>query len=150
MDHIPSLLPYLVLAAIVIMIVVFRTYGWSTVSHVIRGLVCPRCDALTLEVTHQMSVDDAAWDEVALQAVRCTSCDFTAGAIYEESRRGNPKGETVHHTGLPMAQEVYDELAATLDAENEAGARAVLENARETTGPFQIAFRVDNRKQSNK
>ncbi len=148
MDHISSLLPYLVLAAVVIMIVVFRTYGWSTVSHVVRGLVCPRCDQLTFEVTHQMHVTDVAWDEAALQAVRCTSCDFTAGARYEESRRGNLNSETVHHTGVVMPETEYDDLATALDAENEARARALIDTAEDAAGSFQIAFRVDrqNRK----
>ena len=146
MDHIPALLPYLVLAAIVIMIVVFRTYDWSSGSSVVRGLVCPRCDGLTLEVTHQMTVEDDAWDEAALQAVRCSSCEFAAGAIYEESRRGRQSEETVHHWGVPVTQAEYDELAAVLEPGDEARARALIEAARAQAGTFRIDFRVDRGK----
>lgn len=150
MDYIPALLPYLVLTAVVIMIVVFRTVDWSPGSKVVRGLVCPRCDGLTLEVTHQMAVEDDAWDEAALQAVRCSSCEFTAGAVYEESRRGGQRQETVQHWGVPVEQAQYDELAAALEPGDEARARALIEAAREDAAPFQIDFRIDRRKPNSR
>ncbi len=146
MDTVQNLLPYLVVAAVVIAIVVFRTYGWSKVSPVTRGLVCPRCDQLALEITHQMKIDDDAWDEAALQAARCTSCGFTAAATYEESRRGRANSEVVHHTGIAMDETTYDDLASALDAENAEKGRELIKTAHDAGTPFQIEFRVDRRK----
>ena len=143
MDLLFSWLPYLVLAGAILLIVSFRDFIGSKLSPVVRGLVCPECDRLTLKITHQMKVEDEARDEAALQAVRCSSCGFTAAATYEEPRRGRLEEETVQHTGMAVSQPDYDALAAALDEADADRARRLVDAARDKGAPFQIEFRVD-------
>lgn len=62
---------------------------------------CPSCSSprsLGIVATIELP-PDSHWDEISLQIVHCSKCDFTGLAIYEESRRGALDSEVVHHTG---------------------------------------------------
>lgn len=60
--------------------------------------VCPSCLLTTLDIVHKIELPpDSRSDEIALQVVECTNCDFAGAAVYEESRRG--ASELWDHTG---------------------------------------------------
>ena len=65
------------------------------------GFRCPTCDTLGLELGLVLELPaDGRSDEITVQALSCTHCDFLGVAIYEESRRG--ASESWHHDGLPL------------------------------------------------
>jgi hypothetical protein len=68
---------------------------------------CPSCSSpRSLGITSKIELPpDARWDEIALQVVRCSRCDFWGLAVYEESRRGALDSEIVHHTGYYVKDE---------------------------------------------
>ncbi len=69
-------------------------------------LICPACSQPSLTISVSLELPpDARWDEIAVQAVTCTGCGFSGGAVYLESRRGAPDSETVAHTGYPLSAE---------------------------------------------
>ena len=60
---------------------------------------CPACQGKSLAITHSLELPpDADSDEITVQVIRCTACDFAAVAVYEESRRG--ASERWHHDGF--------------------------------------------------
>ena len=141
MDFFLSWQPYVVLAAAILGFIYVRDLFGSKGAPVTRGLVCPECDRLTFEITHQMKIDDAAFDEAALQAARCTYCEFMAAATYEEVHGGQE--EQLVHSGIALTQSAYEDLAMALDDENEAAARDIIEAARGESEAFDIEFRTD-------
>ncbi len=60
---------------------------------------CPSCNGEgTLKITHKIELmpDLAEWcDELTLQTVACSACEFRGAALYEESRRG--ASESIQH-----------------------------------------------------
>jgi hypothetical protein len=76
-------------------------------------LICPDCRHPTLSVTRSIELGPMPlWDELSLQVVRCDRCQLTAIAVYEESRRGAPDQEIIHHTGYRLEKN----QVAALDA----------------------------------
>ena len=77
------------------------------------AFICPSCRKATLEIVAslEMGPDDSS-DEIQIQAIRCSRCDLTGVAVYEESRRGSD--DAWHHFGYPISSDAYDELAARL------------------------------------
>ena len=62
---------------------------------------CPQCLApSSLEIIWSLSLPpDIRSDEICLQVVRCTACDFRGLAVYEETRRGPLDAEHWDHLG---------------------------------------------------
>ena len=81
------------------------------------NFICPGWNGPTLSITHSIKFDgDARSDDISLQAIACSACDFRGRATYEESRRGPMDSESWHHDGSPIAPEDYKELVALLEA----------------------------------
>ncbi len=71
---------------------------------------CPECSTRTLKITHKLELPpDSRSDEITLQIVECSRCNFGAIAIYEESRRGALNDDSFDHTGYRIGA---DDLAA--------------------------------------
>ena len=67
-------------------------------------LIFPDCAARSLTITSSLELPrDARSDEITLQVVRCTRCQFSAIAVYEESRRGGFDSESVDHRGFRVS-----------------------------------------------
>ena len=66
--------------------------------------VCPECMTRgTLKIAHSIELpSDSRSDEVAVQIVRCSRCQFHGVAVYEESRRGALDSESVDHRGYKV------------------------------------------------
>jgi hypothetical protein len=59
---------------------------------------CPECSRSSLKVAQRIELPpDSRSDEITLQIVTCSQCDFAAIAVYEESRRGALFDESVDH-----------------------------------------------------
>ena len=66
--------------------------------------ICPECATKSLNVTSSLELPpDSRSDEMTLQAVRCARCQFSAIAVYEESRRGGLDSESVDHRGIRVS-----------------------------------------------
>ena len=79
------------------------------------GFRCPTCDTLGLQLGPSLELPaDGRSDEITLQALSCTSCDFLGVAIYEESRRG--ASESWHHDGMPLCELDHHRLVRDLRA----------------------------------
>jgi hypothetical protein len=80
------------------------------------GFECPNCggrDTLIITASLELPPDNRS-DEISLQTAACKQCEFWALAVYEESRRGVLDCEAFDHTGYPVNEAVYSEVAAAL------------------------------------
>jgi hypothetical protein len=68
--------------------------------------LCPECSSHgSLEISHKIELPpDSRSDEICLQIVKCSECDFEGIAVYEESRRGRLDEESVQHTGYRVSK----------------------------------------------
>ncbi|MBU1749605.1 MAG: hypothetical protein KKA73_18120 [Chloroflexi bacterium] len=68
---------------------------------------CPACSTWgALRITTRLELaPDSRSDEIALQVVKCSRCDFAGIAVYEESRRGPLGDESFDHTGYRVSRE---------------------------------------------
>ncbi len=79
------------------------------------SFICPRCYAPALEICTALELpSDSRSDEITLQVVSCSACQFHGLAVYEESRRGLLETERWDHTGYQAAEELVEELIQTL------------------------------------
>ncbi len=82
------------------------------------SLSCPACtssSSLKIEQSIELPPDSRS-DEIRVQVLRCTSCDFTGVGVYEESRRGSFDSDTFDHYGFfinPSEWQVLSELIKT-------------------------------------
>ena len=62
---------------------------------------CPRCSTpRALRITKKLELPpDSRSDEITLQTIKCSRCQFAAVAVYEESRRGSLGDESIDHRG---------------------------------------------------
>jgi hypothetical protein len=62
---------------------------------------CPECSSRrSLKINLRIELPpDSRSDEIAVQIVNCSQCDFSAIAVYEESRRGAMGSESYDHRG---------------------------------------------------
>lgn len=62
---------------------------------------CPQCkNPGSLEISLSLELPaDSRSDEITLQIVACSSCNFRGLAVYEESRRGVMDQDEFEHTG---------------------------------------------------
>ncbi|OGO17191.1 MAG: hypothetical protein A2Z14_16790 [Chloroflexi bacterium RBG_16_48_8] len=65
---------------------------------------CPNCSSQgSLRITASLELPpDARSDEISLQVVQCSNCNFCGLTVYEELRRGAFNSEMVNHTGYYM------------------------------------------------
>jgi len=63
-------------------------------------LVCPLCKGVgSFDITSSIELPpDPWWDELTLQLVECSACQFRGVAVYRESRRGALDRESVDHS----------------------------------------------------
>jgi hypothetical protein len=68
---------------------------------------CPECSrAGSLRIVSSIELPpDSRSDEIALQVVECSRCDFAGIAVYEESRRGALDSESVDHRGYRIHED---------------------------------------------
>lgn len=79
--------------------------------------VCPECASKSLNVTASLELPpDSRSDEITLQVVRCAQCQFSAFAVYEESRRGRLDSESVDHRGFRVSAEDVRAIEETISA----------------------------------
>lgn len=75
------------------------------------GLVCPKCSRSNMKIMSQIELPpDSRSDEVSLQIIKCTKCDFEGLAVYEESRRGSLEDESIHHRGYKVSKTLLREI----------------------------------------
>ena len=73
---------------------------------------CPACSvsrSLTIDATLELPPDSRS-DEIAVQLIHCSRCDFTGIAVYEESRRGSLDSESVDHYGYSVSAAELDDI----------------------------------------
>ncbi|MEM7010112.1 MAG: hypothetical protein AAF585_01410 [Verrucomicrobiota bacterium] len=76
---------------------------------------CPECNQPSLEITQRIELRaDAKWDEIAVQLLRCSACDFEAIATYQENRWGAT--EIVHHFGFRTSPKLRQQLRDLIDS----------------------------------
>ena len=79
------------------------------------ALLCLACNFPSLEIVDSLELGpDGTNDEITLQTLSCSSCDFLGVAVYEESRRGG--GESWHHFGCRTTPSGFAELSRALRA----------------------------------
>jgi len=67
--------------------------------------MCPECltpGSLNITLSLELPPDSRS-DEITLQVVECSHCEFRGVAIYEESRRGALDSESWQHDGYRVA-----------------------------------------------
>ncbi|MBN1316839.1 MAG: hypothetical protein JXA42_15275 [Anaerolineales bacterium] len=69
------------------------------------AFLCPECSSYSLKITLKIELPpDSRSDEITLQVIKCTQCDFQGIAVYEESRRGRLDSESFSHTGYLVSK----------------------------------------------
>jgi hypothetical protein len=74
--------------------------------------VCPECSghgSLKIVLSIELPPDSRS-DEITLQIVKCSNCQFAGIAVYEESRRGPLDHESFHHTGYRVGRSQLRDL----------------------------------------
>jgi len=80
--------------------------------------VCPECSrpkSLRIALKIELPPDSRS-DEITLQVVECSQCDFAGIAVYEESRRGALGSESSHHIGYRVSKHDLNALRKTIKA----------------------------------
>ena len=76
---------------------------------------CPNCLMSSLEIGQAIDLPpDSRSDEITVQVIVCRQCGFLGAAVYEESRRGAPGTETMHHTGYRLKRRLWKSLQGTI------------------------------------
>jgi hypothetical protein len=67
---------------------------------------CPQCGIRgSLAINQRIELPpDARSDEITVQVVLCSACQFSGLAVYEESRRGSFESDSWLHTGYIVAE----------------------------------------------
>ena len=77
--------------------------------------LCPECSTKSLRITSKLELrSDSRSDEIALQIIECSRCDFAGIAVYEESRRGALDSESVDHSGYRVSSDDLEMLRKTI------------------------------------
>jgi hypothetical protein len=78
------------------------------------GFQCPNCsNKRSLQIVARIELPpDVRSDEIALQILNCSSCDFQGVGIYEESRRGALGSESYDHYGFTLPKVEFSALQA--------------------------------------
>lgn len=78
--------------------------------------VCPECSqpkSLRIALKIELPPDSRS-DEITLQVVECSQCDFAGIAVYEESRRGALGSESFNHIGYRVSKDDLKALRKTI------------------------------------
>lgn len=82
------------------------------------SLTCPKCEApdRTLDIKERIELPpDSLYDEITIQVIKCTECDFSGVAVYEESRRGSLDDEVSNHYGYKVNNRNLKKLRRMID-----------------------------------
>ncbi len=73
---------------------------------------CPACQGpRSLQIVSSLELPpDSRSDEITLQLIECSRCDFIGVAVYEESRRGALDDDSFDHVGYPVAPALWNRL----------------------------------------
>ena len=64
------------------------------------GLICPQCHDATMNIVSKIELPpDNRSDEITVQILTCSKCNYQGIAVYEESRRGSFDNDSVSHQG---------------------------------------------------
>ena len=75
------------------------------------SFICPECKHNSLKITNSIELPpDIRSDEISLQIIVCSKCDFKGIAIYEESRRGRIGDDAFSHTGYQTDDYSFNDL----------------------------------------
>ena len=80
------------------------------------AFTCPKClksGSLAIEIAIEMPPDGRS-DEITLQALVCSSCDFRGLAVYQESRRGALDSVAWEHIGYRVGPLVVESVAGAI------------------------------------
>lgn len=79
------------------------------------SFLCPKCSTKSLEITSKIELPpDSRSDEITLQIVECSRCNFAGIAVYEESRRGALGSDSFDHTGCHVSADDLKSLRGTI------------------------------------
>jgi hypothetical protein len=72
---------------------------------------CPSCLAASMEITSSIELPhDNRSDEISVQILKCSKCDFAGLGIYEESRRGRLNSKSFHHRAFYVNNSVLESI----------------------------------------
>jgi hypothetical protein len=77
---------------------------------------CPKCQqtaSLEIRLVLQLPPDQRS-DEVVLQVLECSRCEFRSLAVYEESRRGSLETDSWDHTGYFVNGDAVETIAGAI------------------------------------
>jgi hypothetical protein len=82
------------------------------------ALVCPSCERIgSLRIVSWIALPpDSRSDEITLQVLACSRCDFTGVAVYEESRRGALDHESFRHIGYDVQPDTVVRIRHLINA----------------------------------
>jgi hypothetical protein len=80
------------------------------------GFQCPNCsNKRSLQIVARIELPpDVRSDEIALQILDCSYCEFKGVAVYEESRRGALGSESYDHYGFTLPKTEISKLKANI------------------------------------
>jgi ferredoxin len=79
---------------------------------------CPKCQqtaSLEIQLVLQLPPDHRS-DDIVLQVLECSHCEFQSLAVYEESRRGSLETESWEHTGYIVKEEAVKIISEAIRA----------------------------------
>ena len=75
------------------------------------GFICPRCLSRNLQTTSSIELpSDSRSDEISVQILKCSECDFAGLGVYEESRRGRLDSEKIYHRGYYVNNSLLEKV----------------------------------------
>ena len=77
---------------------------------------CPQClTRNTLEITLSIELlPDRQSDEISLQVISCSACDFRGLAVYSESRHGRLDSESWNHIGYWVSRDAVESVSTAI------------------------------------
>lgn len=78
---------------------------------------CPDCGKPDLTICGRIELrSDSKWDEIALQLLRCGSCEFRGIATYLENRWGALDSEVYYHNGYRATAQLRNRVVELIEA----------------------------------
>ena len=75
------------------------------------GLICPQCHDANMKISSKIELPpDNRSDEIAVQILTCSKCNFQGIAVYEESRRGSFDNDSFSHQGYFVASDLLNDV----------------------------------------
>ena len=77
----------------------------------IMVFICPNCLAGTLKIASSLELPpDSRSDEIIIQILKCSKCEFSGLGVYEETRRGGLDSELFYHRGYHIDNSIFDSI----------------------------------------